>query len=33
MISVNSPSFGRFTGAVRRYPRGTENDSILPTLS
>jgi len=26
-------SFGRFTGAVRRFPGGTENAIILATLS
>jgi hypothetical protein len=33
MIPVNPSSFGRFTGAVRRYPGGTENARILRTLS
>ena len=33
MIPVNASSFGRFTGAVRRYPGGTENAIILATLS
>ncbi len=33
MISVNPSSFGRFTGAVRRYPGGTENANIFRTLS
>ena len=30
---VNPSSFGRRTGAVRRYPGGTENASIFLTLS
>ncbi len=29
----NPSSFGRFTGAVRRYPGGTENANIFRTLS
>ena len=29
---VNGPSFGRLGGALRRYPGGTENDSILRTV-
>src|SRR6056297_772104 len=33
MIPVKASSFGRFTGAVRRYPGGTENAIILATLS
>jgi hypothetical protein len=33
MISVNPSSFGRLTGAVRRYPGGTEKLSIFFTLS
>ena len=33
MIPLNPSSFGRFTGAVRRYPGGTENAIILRTLS
>ena len=33
MIPVNASSFGRFTGAVRRYPGGTETAIILATLS
>ena len=32
MIPVNGPSFGRLGGALRRYPGGTENDSILRTV-
>ena len=32
MIPVKASSFGRFTGAVRRYPGGTENAIILATL-
>ena len=33
MSPVNPSSFGRRTGAVRRYPGGTENSSIFLTLS
>ena len=33
MIPVKASSFGRLTGAVRRYPGGTENAIILLTLS
>ena len=33
MSPVNPSSFGRRTGAVRRYPDGTENSSIFLTLS
>ena len=33
MISVNPSSFGRLTGADRRYPGGTEKLSIFFTLS
>ena len=33
MISVNPSSFGRLTGADRRYPGGTEKLSIFLTLS
>ena len=29
---LNGPSFGRLGGALRRYPGGTENDSILRTV-
>ena len=32
MIPVNGPSFGRRGGLPRRYPGGTENDSILRTV-
>ena len=32
MVPVNGPSFGRLGGALRRYPGGTENDSILRTV-
>ena len=32
MIPVNGSSFGRRGGALRRYPGGTENDSILRTV-
>ncbi len=33
MISVNPSSFGRFIGAVRQYPGGTENANFFRTLS
>ena len=33
MSPVNPSSFGRRTGAERRYPGGTENSSIFLTLS
>ncbi len=33
MISVNPSSFGRLTGADRRYPGGTEKLSIFLMLS
>lgn len=33
MISVNPSSFGRLTGALRRYPGGTEKLNIFFTLS
>ena len=33
MNPVKPSSFGRRTGAVRRYPGGTENSSIFLTLS
>ena len=33
MSPVNPSSFGRRTGAVRRYPGGTQNVSIFLTLS
>ena len=29
MIPVNASSFGRRRGMLRRYPGGTENDSIV----
>ena len=32
MIPVNASSFGRRRGMLRRYPGGTENDSILRTV-
>ena len=32
MIPVNPSSFGRLGGALRRYPGGTEYDSILRTV-
>ena len=32
MIPVNGSSFGRRGGALRRYPCGAENDSILTTV-
>ena len=31
MIPVNASSYGRRRGMLRRYPGGTENDSILRT--
>ena len=33
MTSANPSSFGRLTGADRRYPGGTEKLSIFFTLS